>query len=70
MTTYKPKRTTKQGYYVEFNGEFYQSVFPQSQSELSQLHTSIDDAIDYFVNECAIDRNLIVILDYSYRVTK
>lgn len=50
---------TKERYIVEWNGDNYQSVFPSAQSQLSQLHTTIDDAIDYMVNECGIDRAVI-----------
>lgn len=34
-------------YYVEHNGDCWQSVFPHWESELSQLHESVDDAIAY-----------------------
>lgn len=37
-----------EGYFVEWNGECYQSVFPSSESELSQLHVTVEDALDYF----------------------
>lgn len=34
-------------YYIEFTGEHYQSVFPENESELSQIHTTITEALDY-----------------------
>lgn len=38
-----------EGYYVEPKEDgVFQSVFPSDQAELSQLHTSISDALDYF----------------------
>jgi hypothetical protein len=37
----------REGYFVEFNGEFYQSVFPSGESELSQPHTTVEDALEY-----------------------
>lgn len=42
----------KEGYYVEHNGDCWQSVFPEGESQLSQLHTSIDEAISYMVGQC------------------
>lgn len=35
-------------YAVEWTGDCYQSVFPSAEAELSQLHTSVQDALDYF----------------------
>lgn len=35
-------------YTVEFNGDCYQSVFPSAEAELSQLHRTMQDALDYF----------------------
>lgn len=44
-----------EGYFVQDNGDNYQSVFHSHESELSQLHTTIKDAVDYMVNECNIN---------------
>jgi len=52
----------KQGYYIEFTGEFYQSVFPENESDKGGLHTTIEDAIDYMVLDCNIDKNNIVVI--------
>lgn len=52
----------KQEYFVEDNGEFYQSVFPENEAEKGQLHTSKEDGLDYMVYECGIDVNEITIL--------
>jgi Fe-S cluster assembly scaffold protein SufB len=35
-------------YCVEWDGEFYRSVFPAAESELAELHTTVEDALDYF----------------------
>jgi hypothetical protein len=35
-------------YCIEWNGDCYQSVFPSAEAELSQLHTTVQDALDYF----------------------
>jgi hypothetical protein len=43
-----------ENYYVEFTGEFYQSVFPKNESDKSQLHTTKQDAIDYIVQESGV----------------
>jgi len=51
------------GYYVEFDGENWQSVFPENESQNSQLHSSKEEAIDYMVNEFGIERNNITIID-------
>lgn len=37
-----------EGYYIEHNGDCWQSVFPAAESALSQLHISINDALAYF----------------------
>ena len=44
----------RQGYYVVDNDDHYQSVFPEKDSELSQLHSSAEDAIEY-IHEVAGD---------------
>lgn len=36
-----------QGYFIEWNGE-WQSVFPEAEAELSQFHSSLEDAQAYF----------------------
>ena len=50
-----------EGFYVEWGGEYYQSVFPSSMSELSQLHTSIEDAVEY-IHDTVSDTQDITIL--------
>ncbi len=52
----------KQGYFIEHNGEFWQSVFPSNESTKSQLHTSVDDAFAYMAFEQGVDPEAIVIL--------
>lgn len=52
----------EQGYYIEFNGEFYQSVFPNNEVEKSQLHLDLPDALDYMNLECGINLDLIKVL--------
>ena len=37
-----------EGYFVEWNGEFWQTVFPAEEAHLTQLHGSIEDALAYF----------------------
>lgn len=55
-------KTEEQGYFIEFNGEFYQSVFPENEAEKSQLHYELPDALDYMTLECGINLDLIKIL--------
>lgn len=38
-----------EGYFVEWNGEDWQSVFPSAESELSQLHANPMDAVLYIL---------------------
>ena len=52
----------KQGYFVEHNGDCWQSVFPANEANKSQLHTTIIDALDYMVQECGIRRTQIQVL--------
>ena len=35
-------------YYLEYNGEFWQSVFPPKESDKSNLHVTLKDGIKYF----------------------
>ena len=37
-----------EGYFIEYNGDYWQSVFPSAEAEFSQLHTSVEDALAYF----------------------
>lgn len=41
-------------YVIEWDGEHYQTVAPREHSELSQLHTTLDDAFAYLVIENGI----------------
>lgn len=36
-------------YFVEHNGDCWQTVFPEPEAEKSQLHPSIQEAADYFL---------------------
>jgi len=37
----------KQGYYVEHNGDCWQSIFPSREAHLSQNHVTVADAQEY-----------------------
>lgn len=54
---------SSEGYFVEHNGDTFQSVFPSAEAAKSQLHTTVPDAINYMVEECGIDRNKIKVID-------
>lgn len=41
-------------YAIEYNGEHFQSVFPCTVSEKSQLHSTMLDAHDYLTKECEV----------------
>jgi hypothetical protein len=50
-----------QGYFIEHNGDCWQSVFPAWQAELSQLHTTIEDALSYMITECGVRADITII---------
>lgn len=52
---------TMQGYYVEHNGDCWQSVFPESEAHKSQLHRTRADAAVYMIDECGIDASKIIL---------
>ena len=52
----------KSGYFLERNGEQWQSIFPENESHLSQLHQTIGDGINYMVEECGV-KNVINIIN-------
>lgn len=38
----------EQGFFIEWNGDHWQSVFPERLAHNSQNHDSVQDAVDYF----------------------
>lgn len=50
-----------EGYYIEHNGEFWQSVFPSEEAHKSQCHTNINDALAYMRDECGIEPSKIMV---------
>lgn len=42
-------------YVIEYDGEYFQSVFPSAESEKSQLHDTWVDAFNYLTEECGIN---------------
>jgi hypothetical protein len=39
------------GYYIDrLSADEYQTVFPQEQSDLSQIHATVSDALEYFAS--------------------
>lgn len=52
----------RQGYYIEHNGEQWQSVFPEQEANKSQLHSSSDDAFGYMHFKCGVPAEAIVML--------
>lgn len=57
-----PANDLPQGYFVEHNGDYWQSVFPSWEAEKSQLHTTTKDALIYMTKECGIKRAEIKII--------
>lgn len=53
---------SKKVFHIEHNGDCWQSVFPEALAHLSQLHTSIEDALAYMVDECGVDQDAINII--------
>lgn len=52
----------KQGYFIEFTGEYYQSVFPKNEADKGALHTTLEDAVDYMVLDCNINKENIIVI--------
>lgn len=52
-------RLEKEGYFIEWNGEHYQSVFPSNEAENSELHTTLNDALYYMTQVKKVDKKLI-----------
>lgn len=50
-----------EGYFIEFDGEFYQSVFPENEAHKSSTHSDLPDAVNYMVVECGIEPKLITV---------
>ena len=48
-------------YAIEWNGDFWQSVFKSNESQKSELHTSIMEAFDYMKYSCGIKENIVII---------
>lgn len=48
----------KQGYYLEWNGEQWQSVFPSNEAHKSKLHDTMLDAFEYMYGECSIREDI------------
>lgn len=53
------EKLEKEGYFVEWNGECFQSVFPSPEAAKSKLHTCVADALDYMTDECGVDPEVI-----------
>jgi len=49
----------KQGYFIEWNGDCWQSVFPSWEAEKSALHQTWKDALAYMVHECGVSTKKI-----------
>jgi hypothetical protein len=46
-------------YFIQHNGEHWQSIFPAVESDKSQLHTDADDAFAYMHYECGVPAEAI-----------
>lgn len=51
-------RLEKEGYFIEWNGEHFQSVFPSDEAEKSSLHPNLQEAINYMVEQ-GVERSKI-----------
>lgn len=49
-------------YFVEHNGDCWQSVFPASENEKSQLHPTSVEALDYMCCECGVPPDAIRVI--------
>jgi hypothetical protein len=52
----------EEGYFVEHNGDCWQSVFPSAEASKSQLHMTISDALSYMHRECGVPMERIRVL--------
>jgi hypothetical protein len=48
-------------YFIEYNGENWQSVFPEIESEKSNVHNNVSDAWNYMTDEVGTNKNEISI---------
>ena len=55
-----------EGYYIEHNGDCWQSVFPSKEAEQSSNHETLNDAMEYMTGECHIPRNKIIVVPDVY----
>jgi hypothetical protein len=46
-------------YFIQHNGDHWQSIFPAVESDKSQLHTDADDAFAYMHYECGVPAEAI-----------
>lgn len=56
-----PRIESKEIYAVEWNGDFWQSVFPSHESEKSETHTSKEEAIEYMRAGCGVTKPIQII---------
>lgn len=61
MEIISPNLVRPEGYFIEHNGEFWQSVFPSYESQKSQLHSDVDDAFYYMNTECGVPAAAIIV---------
>ena len=52
---------SEEGYFIEWTGDNYQSVFKTHEADKSQLHTTIQDAFDYMAGDCGIIDDITII---------
>lgn len=50
-----------EGYFVEFNDDTWQSVFPTDEAAQSSLHVGPADALEYMRGECGVSGPIIVL---------
>lgn len=56
------------GYYIEPTDGNWQSVFPSKESDKSQLHSCVIDALYYMVEECNVDSSKIFVIHENVTV--
>jgi hypothetical protein len=57
-----PRDGDGQGYFVEWNGDCWQSVFPESEARKSQLHQTWKDAVACMTRECGVHGECISVV--------
>ncbi len=57
-------------YFIEHNGEQWQSIFPATEADKSQLHSDPDDAFTYMHYECGVPAEAIRVVPVAHLLSR